>query len=112
MNDDDVKAILCRNTCFTNKKNVFADPPENIEISERYIKVSEGSSPDKILCTSEAYPQANYHWLFKGQKVGTDNLLFFDQGITREQAGEYTCIAENRHGSSEIKTHFDVQCKY
>ena len=94
------------------KKNVFADPPENIEISERYIKVNEGSSPDKILCTSEAYPQANYHWLFKGQKVGTDNLLFFDQGITREQAGEYTCIAENRHGSSEIRTHFDVQCKY
>ena len=39
-------------------------------------------------------------------------MLFFDQGIRRDQAGEYKCIAENRHGKKEITTHFDVQCKY
>ena len=44
--------------------------------------------------------------------MGTDNLLFFDKGITREQAGEYMCIAENRHGASEIKTKFNVLCKF
>jgi len=85
-------------------------PPENIEISERYISVHEGDSPEKILCTAEAYPKANYHWEFQDETVvGTDNLLFFDQGIRRDQAGEYKCIAENRHGKKEITTHFDVQ---
>ena len=65
------------------------------------------------MCTAEAYPKANYHWEFQDETVvGTDNLLFFDQGIRRDQAGEYKCIAENRHGKKEITTHFDVQCKY
>ena len=91
---------------------IISDPPENIEMSERYVSVHEGDSPEKILCTAEAYPKANYHWEFQGETVGTDNLLFFDQGIKRAQAGEYKCIAENRHGKKEITTHFDVQCKY
>ena len=88
------------------------DPPENIEISEQLLTVDEGSSPEKILCTAEAYPKANYFWKFKGETVANDNLLFFDTGITREEAGEYACIAQNRHGASEIKTNFDVLCKY
>ena len=74
--------------------------------------VEEGESPEKILCTAEAYPQANYFWKFKGDTVFSDNLLFFDKGISRHESGEYTCIAQNRHGSSEIKTNFDVRCKF
>ena len=89
----------------------FPDPPENIEISENVIVVEEGESPEKLLCTAEAYPQANYFWKFNGDTVATDNLLFFDKGITRHESGEYTCIAQNRHGASEIKTNFDVRCK-
>ena len=87
------------------------DPPENIEISENVIVVEEGESPEKLLCTAEAYPQANYFWKFNGDTVATDNLLFFDKGITRYESGEYTCIAQNRHGASQIKTNFDVRCK-
>jgi len=86
-------------------------PPENIEISENVIVVEEGESPEKLLCTAEAYPQANYFWKFNGDTVATDNLLFFDKGITRYESGEYTCIAQNRHGASEIKTNFDVRYK-
>ena len=97
-------------------KAVFLpDPPENIEISEETLQVLEGSSPEKVLCTAEAYPQANYFWKFNQETVGTDNLLFFDKGIGRHQSGQYTCIAQNRHGSSQIQTHFDVlytpECK-
>ena len=90
----------------------FIDPPENIEISEPFLTVEEGSTPEKVLCTAEAYPQANYFWKFNGDTVATDNLLFFDKGIGRDQSGEYTCIAQNRHGASEIKTNFDVRCKH
>jgi len=86
-------------------------PPENIEISENVIVVEEGESPEKLLCTAEAYPQANYFWKFNGDTVATDNLLFFDKGITRYESGEYTCIAQNRHGASQIKTNFDVRYK-
>ena len=89
----------------------FPDPPENIEISENVIVVEEGESPEKLLCTAEAYPQANHFWKFNGDTVATDNLLFFDKGITRYESGEYTCIAQNRHGASQIKTNFDVRCK-
>ena len=89
----------------------FLDPPENIEISQDVVTVEAGISPEKILCTAEAYPQANYFWKFGDDTVATDNLLFFDKGISRHQSGEYTCIAQNRHGSSEIKTKFDVLCK-
>ena len=90
----------------------ITDPPENIEISQDVITVEEGISPEKVLCTAEAYPQANYYWKYNDEIVATDNLLFFDKGITRDEAGEYTCIAQNRHGSSQIQTRFDVLCKY
>ena len=75
------------------------------------ITVEEGISPEKILCTAEAYPQANYYWKYNDDIVATDNLLFFDKGIERSEAGEYTCIAQNRHGASQIQTRFDVLCK-
>ncbi len=40
-----------------------------------------------------------------------DNVLFFDAGVDRRQAGEYTCVAENRHGRVEARTSIDVHCE-
>ena len=93
--------------------NIFPlkDPPENIEISDQVITVEEGSSSGKILCTAEAYPEANYQWQFGSDIVATDNVLFFDYGISRHQSGDYNCIAQNRHGSTKISTKIDVLCK-
>ena len=48
------------------------DPPENIEISDKLITVEEGSSSGKVLCTAEAYPEANYLWQFSDEVVATD----------------------------------------
>ena len=42
----------------------FSDPPENIEISDPSITLAEGKKSEKILCTAEAYPEANYEWHF------------------------------------------------
>jgi hypothetical protein len=88
------------------------DPPENIEISDRLITVEEGASSGKVLCTAEAYPEANYQWQFANEVVATDNVLFFDLGISRHQSGDYTCVAQNRHGSTKISTKIDVLCKW
>jgi len=74
--------------------------------------VEEGSSTGKVLCTAEAYPEANYNWQFSEEIVATDNVLFFDNGISRAQGGEYTCVAHNRHGSTKIATKIDVLCKF
>lgn len=51
------------------------------------------------------------HIFFQDEMVATDNLLFFKYGISRDQAGEYECVAQNRHGSSTIKTVIDVLCE-
>ena len=75
------------------------------------LTLEEGSTSDKVLCTAEAYPEAAYVWTKDGETVASDNLLFFDGGVTREQAGEYACVAENRHGKAEAVTKVDVLCK-
>lgn len=74
--------------------------------------MEEGSSAEKVLCTAEAYPEANYAWKKDGETVATDNVLFFgDGGAERDMAGEYVCEAANRHGVVQTKTLIDVLCK-
>jgi hypothetical protein len=104
---------LAKDIYATNALNFPSkDPPENIEISDQLITVEEGSSSGKVLCTAEAYPEANYQWQFNNDIVATDNVLFFDYGISRHQSGEYFCVAQNRHGSTKIATKIDVLCKF
>ena len=50
--------------------------------------------------------------LFQFQVVSKDKALFFDEEVTKTHAGEYHCIAHNRHGSKETKTRIEVMCKY
>lgn len=75
------------------------------------MTLEEGTSSDKVLCTAEAYPEANYLWNFNDETVATDNLLFFDYGISRNQGGDYECVAQNRHGETKMVTKIDVLCK-
>ena len=46
-----------------------------------------------------------------GGVVATDNLLFFDGGVSREQGGDYTCVARNRHGRADVVTRIEVICE-
>ena len=82
-----------------------------MELSTRLLTLEEGSSSDKVLCTAEAYPSATYSWSFLEDTVATDNLLFFDYGVTRAQAGDYECVATNRHGQTRSITTIDVLCE-
>ena len=63
------------------------------------------------MCTAEAYPEASYAWEVDGAVVATDNLLFFDEGVSREQGGDYMCVAKNRHGRAEMVTRVEVICE-
>ena len=90
----------------------LSDPPENIELSDLVITLEEGSSAESVMCTAEAYPEASYAWEVNGgDVVATDNLLFFDEGVSRDQGGDYTCVAKNRHGRAEMVTRIEVICE-
>ena len=90
----------------------LSDPPENIELSDLVITLEEGSSADSVMCTAEAYPEASYAWEANGDVVATDNLLFFDKGVSRGQGGDYMCVAKNRHGRAEMVTRIEVICEW
>lgn len=59
---------------------MLVDKPENIEISDSIVTIREGHPSDKILCTAEANPAANYVWYFKGHvsiRVILINIKYF-----------------------------------
>lgn len=85
--------------------------PENLYISEETVDVVENELPTKVLCTAEAYPKASFMWRFNDEVIQTHNLLHFGSPVTREQAGEYVCEAQNRHGTTQIHTNLNVQYK-
>ncbi len=43
--------------------------------------------------------------------VAEGNVLFFDGGVRRSEAGEYACVAANRHGRAAARTVLDVLCE-
>ena len=45
----------------------FSDAPENIELSDETLVLREGISSEKVVCSSQAYPEANYFWTFNDQ---------------------------------------------
>lgn len=57
--------------------------------------------------------EASYAWEVNGgDVVATDNLLFFDKGVSRDQGGDYMCVAKNRHGRAEMVTRIEVICEF
>lgn len=79
--------------------------------SEAVMTLVEGSSSGPVLCAADAEPEAEYIWMYSDQIVSTQPVLAFDTGISKTQAGEYVCIAKNKHGRAQAITLFDVQCE-
>ncbi|XP_037073327.1 titin-like [Pollicipes pollicipes] len=75
-------------------------PPEDIAVTLPVVDVVEGEKPSPVRCTANAYPAATYIWKHGDVPIQTgDQLdLNFHEGINREQAGEYVCHAQNKHG--------------
>ncbi|XP_042238894.1 titin-like [Homarus americanus] len=86
-------------------------PPEEILVSDSYIQVVEGEVPPKIECRASSYPEATYVWLHGEHTVAKGAVLNLDHPIERHRAGDYECIAQNRHGKMTSTTTFDILFK-
>lgn len=68
-----------------------------------------------MTCMSLANPPpTNYTWYHNGVAVpGRTSKIFQIPAVLLSQAGKYSCMAENRLGSSQIgqETELDIQCE-
>jgi len=90
----------------------FIDPPEQVAVSSLMVNVVENEFPDKVTCTAKGFPEPSYIWKFGNQTISSSAVLFLDHKLTRSKAGDYECIAMNRHGNISTKTIMNVQCKW
>ncbi|XP_072919119.1 myelin-associated glycoprotein-like [Hemitrygon akajei] len=61
--------------------------------------------PTSILCSVQSFPASNLRWRHLGVTLNTTSSsnklwLVFPQ-VTPQQAGDYQCVAENKHGTAE-----------
>lgn len=82
-----------------------------ITLSSLVIDVVENEIPEKVSCSSKAFPEASYFWKHGNENVSNGAVLFFNSQFTRAMGGEYQCIAYNKHGSVSTNAKFNVQCK-
>ncbi|XP_059237732.1 B-cell receptor CD22 isoform X1 [Mustela nigripes] len=88
----------------------YAPEPSRVEIFSSTAK--EG---DQVVMTCMSLanpPPTNYTWYYNGVAVpGRTSKIFQIPAVLLSQAGKYSCMAENRLGSSQIgqETELDVQ---
>ncbi|XP_069698098.1 hemicentin-2 isoform X6 [Periplaneta americana] len=87
-------------------------PPENITVSNKMVNVTEQHIPEKVICSATAYPEASYQWKHDTSSlVVKGNALILSDPVTRNDGGNYTCEASNRHGKITQKTLINVLYK-
>ena len=47
--------------------------------------MTEGESPERLVCGAEAYPEANFVWKFRDEVLQTHNVLYFNNPVTRDR---------------------------
>lgn len=87
------------------------DPPEQVSVSPLIVDVKEGQVPGQVTCVAKGFPEPSYSWRYGDEVVSNSAVLFLDHPLSRDQAGEYECVAENRHGNISTRTKMNVQCK-
>ena len=90
----------------------FTDAPL-VSVSPAAHSYVEGDTVD-LTCATDAEPAASVLWYRAGSGhiVARQPLLRL-AGVTREQAGEYVCSANNSVGTSQPDTvNIAVQCKW
>ncbi|XP_050434090.1 uncharacterized protein LOC126841559 isoform X6 [Adelges cooleyi] len=115
-------------------------PPANMSVSKSVVHVNEGNIPEKVFCNADAHPGPSFEWYFQKQEssnnlanvssqqqsapqqsgssqmvrlntVNSNNWLVLNSAVTRQQAGNYMCVAHNAHGAATITTYLDVMYK-
>ncbi|XP_063245039.1 hemicentin-1 [Bacillus rossius redtenbacheri] len=87
-------------------------PPENITVSKLQVNVIENAVPEKVMCTANGYPEAQYQWYKEGENsTMKGNALNLGFPLKRHHGGNYICEAFNRHGRITDKTFINVLYK-
>ncbi|KAF8768326.1 Hemicentin-2 like protein [Argiope bruennichi] len=73
-------------------------PPENIQVSLHLLDVMEGETPEDVVCSASAFPPPKYMWTAGDAVLSRSRILSFNTSVTREMAGNYSCIVHNPHG--------------
>ncbi|XP_072898226.1 myelin-associated glycoprotein-like [Hemitrygon akajei] len=73
-------------------------------VNNSWVNMKEGI-PTSILCSVQSFPASNLRWRHLGVTLNTTSSsnklgLVFPQ-VTPQQAGDYQCVAENKHGTAE-----------
>ncbi|XP_051844879.1 B-cell receptor CD22 [Antechinus flavipes] len=86
--------------------------PKLSKVQSNKFTVLENDTVE-LYCTTKAYPlPTNYIWYQDEKQIlGETNQKLMFQRVNRQQTGQYTCLAENSEGWSEIseKARLDVQ---
>ncbi|OQV17587.1 hypothetical protein BV898_08358 [Hypsibius exemplaris] len=122
--DDNGKALSCIATqeVLTIQRRGLAETamlninysPRNVMTSKTVLSVVEGRRPDTdsnggINCTADANPPAQYIWTYQENVISTGPTLLFGHNVSREESGEFICVASNEMGQTNITLHVDVQ---
>ncbi|GBM67422.1 B-cell receptor CD22 [Araneus ventricosus] len=86
-------------------------PPEAMSLSDSVIQVQEGDVPPDVECSASSWPPSTYLWLRGKMVMARDDVLAFNYSVTRDHEGQYVCVAENRHGKSQIEMKLEVLYK-
>ncbi|XP_072899152.1 sialic acid-binding Ig-like lectin 13 [Hemitrygon akajei] len=83
-------------------------------VNNSWVSMKEGI-PTSILCSVQSFPASNLRWRHLGVTLNTTSSsnklwLVFPQ-VTPQQAGDYQCVAENKHGTAERTVTLTVEYK-
>ncbi|XP_072898623.1 sialic acid-binding Ig-like lectin 13 [Hemitrygon akajei] len=83
-------------------------------VNNSWVNIKEGI-PTSILCSVQSFPASNLRWRHLGVTLNTTSSsnklwLVFPQ-VTPQQAGDYQCVAENKHGTAERAVTLTVECE-
>jgi len=83
--------------------------PMDMEVSVDDLTLVEDAELDPILCTVEAVPEPQIVWKKDGEMVADSGVLEFENPISRDNSGEYTCEASNYRGSTSKSFNLNVE---
>ncbi|XP_028518380.1 uncharacterized protein LOC110250391 isoform X2 [Exaiptasia diaphana] len=91
------------NSTCTRSLTVYYKP-YNIQVSPTSVVLNEKESIN-ITCSASANPPGEYSWSFNGNVLdGETDKVLAKRDITRDEAGEYRCMATNSVGSGASNT--------
>ena len=88
-----------------------SDPPEEISLSSTSLSITEGDLTTPVFCDGDSQPPPSVSWWRHTLEVTSEATLDWSEAVTRQQAGQYQCQVENKHGLSTISLTLNVLYK-